>query len=382
MKQLFRIITTSIAAMLLLCGSPGTATAQSRELIINLASLDGVPLTPENIFSFGIQSAFSSATNATVKGTVRYKQSGLSFSYSFNTILRGGMNMIEGGAIHPAWTWSSNALRELFQDYHTLPEGTYEYCVTIMPLNQAGEPGVSGETTECIYGKKEDLFLINLVDPENNAKIYEYYPVFSWIVNYPFASQLTYRIRIAEIKEGQNTVNAITRNNPIYQESNLPQTTATYPVYASPLKPFQPYAWTVDAYYKGILLGGAEQWKFTIIEDSEMLAVPANPSYVEVNLEKGMSKIYAVGQLKLKYIERDRITDSLKLELLDSKGNRIVLKSNSWLAKRGDNRLIIPLEETGLKHLKYYKITITSSSQQYIILFQYVNPIYLRKNNE
>ena len=358
---------------------PYAGSAQGKDIVINLAPIDGLQLSPDNLFSFGIQSGMPGSVNAAVKGTLRYRQSGLSFSYTFNTVLRPGMNMPDGNAIHPVWTFSSGAFRELFQDYKCLPEGTYEYCVSVAPLNAAGEHGTGGESSECLYGKSEDIFLINLVSPENNAKLYEHYPVFSWVVNYPFASQLTYRIRVAEIKEGQNTVGALTRNNPVYQESNLPQTTTTYPVYGTPLKTFQPYGWTVDAYYKGILLGGAEPWKFTIVEDSEMASVPRETSFLDMKREAGGNLVYAVGVLKLKYVLEDYKSDLLTLQLTDGT-QEIKLPADTLSAVRGDNRYSLDLSENPrLVHKKQYSLYVASANgEHYKVVFTYINPDFLK----
>src|SRR5690606_35880718 len=90
-----------------------------------------------------------------------------------------------------------------------------------------------------------------------------------------------------------------------------------YPVYGKPLEKFQPYAWTVDAYYKGILLGGAEPWQFTIIEDSLFTAIPRDPAFVDIKKENGSYNLYAPGKLKLKYKLDDLRADTLRLQLLD-----------------------------------------------------------------
>jgi hypothetical protein len=347
-------------------------------VIISLAPLDGVALTPENIFSYGIQSTISAPIDVTVKGTLRYRQSGLSFSYTFPTTIRQGMNSIDAGAVHPMWTFSSTAFEELFKNYHILPQGTYEYCVTITARSAGGDAQLGEQVQECLYQKADDIFLINLVDPENNAKIYEHYPVFSWIVNYPFATQLTYRIRVAEIKAGQNTANAIVRNNPVYTESNLPQTTTTYPVYAKPLITFQPYAWTVDAYYKGILLGGAEPWKFTIVEDSDMVSIPREVSFLDIKLEQGGSQVFAIGKLKLKYVLSDLKADSLALHLTQN-DRELKLKDPVLLASKGDNRYEIDLYSLGtFRHMNTYTLVLTSlSGEKYRVVFRYVNPDFL-----
>ena len=133
-------------------------------------------------------------------------------------------------------------MRELFMDYGKLPQGTYEYCVSVIPQQTNPEVGNTDITTECSYKTIKDLFLINLIDPENNAKIYEHYPMLSWVVNYPFASQLQYRLRVVPVYEGQRNENAITRNNPVFEDKNVFGTSLVYPVTAKPLELFQPYA--------------------------------------------------------------------------------------------------------------------------------------------
>ena len=63
-----------------------TAYAQ-QGLIINLAPIDGIDITPDNIFNFQVQSGVSGALSATVNGTIRYRNSNLSLSYSFKCTL-------------------------------------------------------------------------------------------------------------------------------------------------------------------------------------------------------------------------------------------------------------------------------------------------------
>jgi hypothetical protein len=355
------------------------ARAQGGTVMLDLGALDGLALTPDNITAFSVQSTLPAATEAEVKGSVRYRQSGQSFSYSFRTTLRPGLNRIDPASAHPRYErFSSAALQELFLTYKLLPQGTYQYCVSIQPKSANGEQVAAAADEQCLIGKSEDLFLINLVDPENNAKIHERNPVFSWIVNYPFASQLTYRIRVAELKQGQNNVTAITRNNPVYAESNLPQTTTTYPVYGKPLELFQPYAWTVDAYYKGLLLGGAEPWRFTIVEDSMLNGIPREVSYLDIAREGSGNLVYAIGELKLKYLLEDLKSDSLSMELYEGT-RRIKLKTEQLGASMGDNRYEIDFySDQQLRHLKTYTLLLKChSGAKYSVQFKYVNPDFL-----
>ena len=228
----------------------------------------------------------------------------------------------------------------------------------------------------CVYQTVNDIFLINLITPENDAQLYEHNPMLSWMVNYPFASSLTYKLRLAEKKDGQNNENAIVRNNPIFSDNNVFSTSIIYPVTAKPLQVHQPYAWTVDAYYKGILLGGAEAWNFTIIEDSFLTAsIPKEIGYLDIRNEQVKDPVYAIGTLKLKYDLRVLKHDSLLLEL--KAGDKVVkLKRPYLLAKHGNNRLDIDFTNSPrLKHLKMYTLHITNGKKEnFVVTFKYINP--------
>jgi len=344
-------------------------------MIVNMAQVDGIDLSPDNIFNFQIMWGRSMSTPALIKGTIKFKGSDMNISYEFKYTLQPGLNLISANTVSPQFRFSSIALKELFEQYKRLPEGIYEYCVSVQPDSRTGETAVS-VFSECVYHKAQDVFLINLLDPEDNARIYEYNPMLSWTANFPFLSALSYKISIAAMKKGQNAVTAITRNNPIYEEKNLMQMNLVYPVFAKPLEKDQYYAWTVKAYYKGLLLGGAETWKFKIVEDSMLVAISKDPSYVDIKRESGRYSLYAPGILKLKYQLDDLRTDSLSLVLYDSKQKVVKLKTTTLQAVNGDNRFIIDFkEEQPLKHMKSYLLLIRSQGgQEYKVLFKYVNP--------
>lgn len=352
-------------------GCPMLLHAQ-QHIMINMALIDGIQINAENILGYQVHSSFSQQVE--VKGSIRYKGSGLSLSYLFDCPLRAGENSFNTSTAHPKWQFSSPALQELFLNYRILPEGTYEYCVTITPKNAT--PETQGVTfDECLYHRSDDMFLINLIDPEDKAKIMEYYPVLSWAANYTFSNELTYRLRVAEIKQGQNPQNAIMRNQPLLDEKNLTQNSMVYPTYAKPLKSQQPYAWTVDAYYKGILLGGAETWQFIILDDSVVTKYPANRSYIDIRRENGTSMLYIKGEMKLKYLLDKKSSDILTLELINDKMESVALTPQTLKAVYGDNRYVLNLKDAcSLTHLKEYTLIIKSGSgEKYSILFKYLN---------
>jgi len=366
------LMLRSVVVALLFAWLPFSANAQNN-IVINLSMIDGLPVTPDNIFNYQVQSA--SSVSVQVKGTLHYRGSNMSISYSFNATLNQGLNSFNKDLLHPQWQFSSSALRDLFLNYKTLPEGTYEYCVKIIPVVPVKE-AIGGSFDECLYHRSDGMFLINLINPENKAKLKEYNPMLAWMANCSFLNELTYRIRVAAIKQGQNPVNAVMRNQPVYDEKNLMQNSVIYPVYAKPLEPNQPYAWTVDAYFKGILLGGSETWQFIIPIDTLPVKYPAIRSYIDVKKENGVTQLPVMGELKIKYQLDKYKTDVLSLQLLNNKKEVVLIKPAFLNAVYGDNRYTINLKDScNLKHLNEYTLIVKSKEgESHVIPFKYIDP--------
>jgi hypothetical protein len=354
--------------------NPGFAQLPAQTLAVELSGLDGIELNTGNIFNYRIDNRSARAQPVTVIGRVQFRRSQLGFNYRFTTVLQPGTNNIRDKATAVSWNYNDPALRELFERYHKLPQGTYEYCVTVQ--SGSGDASRNNEPDACVYYTVDDAFLINLVSPENDAKLHEQYPLLNWVVNYPFASELTYRVRVAELKKGQNNAAAIQRNNPVFEDKHVMTSSTVYPVTAKPLEKWQPYVWTVDAYYKGILLGGAEVWKFTIVDDSLYQPALQDPAYVDIRRESGSFNLYAPGLLRIKYELKETMTDTLQLELQDDKGISMKVFQPTLTARYGDNRFTLDFyERQRLRHKKMYTLLLYSQTgKTYRLAFKYVNP--------
>ena len=337
-SRLFRIVPIGI---LLLTGGIGQGFGQSNALI-NLSAIDGIPLTPDNIFNYQVQ--VQKTERVKIVGAVKFRGSQLSLGYTFQATLRAGFNRVADEVSGVEWDFSVPALRRLFMDYKTLPEGTYEYCVSVTPVVPTRES--QGTAEDCLYYTTQDRFVINLIDPDDKSKLKEHNPDFSWVANYSFSGELTYRLRIAGIQSGQSPVSAVLRNQPIFDEIGLPTTYLVYPYSARPLSTNQPYAWMVDAYFNGILLGGSDTWQFVIPDDTLKPLKPVNRSYLDIKRENGTAKILVEENLKLKYFLDMRKEDELQLELLGPGGSQEKLAPTKLTAKYGDNRYIINLTDS------------------------------------
>jgi hypothetical protein len=264
--------------------------------------------------------------------------------------------------------------------YGRLPQGTYEYCVEALPKGSFADESAVQPSLGCVYHTVEDLFGIHLMDPEDGAKLTESHPVLSWTVSYPFAGELSYRLRVAELQPGQSAATAMQRNNPVWQESGLRGLSAPYPVSARPLELWQPYVWTVDAYFRGLLLGGSEVWKFVLVDDSVMAGLPRESAFIDLRRELTGSTYYAVGKVRVRYELKERRASKLNFSLLNESGQRIRLRQEIVAIAEGDNRLEIDLSElSGMKHLQRYRLRVADEQgNDYELPIRYVNPDFVR----
>ncbi len=368
---------------LLLLALPAGLLAQSGMIYSDLNGLEGIALHPENVLSYKIINNSGKTIPVRVRGMLSLKSRPIRLQYEINKTLYPGENTFSEGE-KKSVNWMSNepALKSLFLTHGNLPQGTFEYCVDLQPQGTGNEQGATEAESSCIYYTQDDLFAINLIDPEDKAVVYEKYPVFSWVASYPFASELTYRIRVAEQKPGQNPANAIARNNPMWQDNQLSATTAIYPVTGRPLEYGQPYVWTVDAYYKGLLLGGAETWRFMLVEDSLLKDLPRETSYIDVNKDKGINKYYLVGNMKLKYSEKEFVKNQVTISIL-RKGKPVLSKSILWDIKRGDNFFEYDLNKANIRHSQELEIVVEFSNAgegyfKKIVKAIYINPDYVQ----
>lgn len=351
-------------------------------IVVNLSSLESSKLTVDNYNKYGIQLIGANVpTKVIVKGSMRFKSYNGTINYTANYTLLPGANSLDNLSSSPDWQFSSSGLKELFLIYKSMPAGSCEYCIQVYPIGTQGEL-LPLAAEDCAYFSNDEGFLINLIAPDNKAKITEYNPMLSWIANYSFSSELTFRLRIAEMKLSQTPLVAIQRNPLVYENKQIFSNSEVYPVYAKSLKPNQPYAWTVDAYYKGILLGGAETWKFTIIDDSVYNGPLGNRSYLDLSRENGSEVQYAVGELKLKYNVTKVKVDTLAISILDGPSDDAVeVYRKNYPLIYGDNRLIVNLYETmKFKHKGHYVVKASSkiTGEQINMPMLYINPDFVK----
>jgi len=332
-------------------------------------------LNKQALADFTVMNLTNQSETVDVIGSMRFRSSGESFKFSFSTSIKPGLNVATDIWHGPTYTFSSSALQNLVKTHDAFPSGEYEYCVELV---RPGGESSSALGSDCSFNRADEIFLLNLVEPVDEAKLSESFPLFSWMVNSPLMNELEYKIRVVEVRDGQRKENAIMRNRPVYEQKGLRILTQNYPVTARSLEYFQPYAWTIDAYYRNILIGSAETWEFVLIDQELMAGVPRETAYLDIEKELGGNMVYAVGNLKLKYELIKFSQDELELKLFEG-NQRIKLTPRVLEAKKGENRYVLNFDRTPrLKHLKKYRLQIsTRSGGNYQVNFQYINPDFL-----
>lgn len=352
------------------------ALVAQENFVLNLSTINAQSLTKESLHRFSIINS-GGAEQITVRGSIKFRSSKSVLNYQYRTSLRSGVNNMQDLARGVNYSFSTSSLEQLFKKHGKLPNGEFEYCVDL--YKSVGE-GPDAVASECVFDENEDLFLMNLMEPEDKAKIDELFPMFSWSVNSPLINELTYKMRVAEIKEGQRANTAVMRNRPMYEQNGLRFPTQNYPVTARSLEYWQPYAWTVDAYYRDILMGSAETWEFMIINDSLLQSVPKDMAYIEVNVENGTNTALLLGEIKLKYIEKNMRKNTLNLVARNKNGRVLKSFKEDWNVGLGENRKTINLYDYNLfRHGKFYHLELRDEEgQSYKIRFQYFNPDFVK----
>lgn len=345
-----------------------------QDYLVQFGSLVANTVSKQNHLNYTIYSSENRVELFTVEGKISFRGSKAFVQYRGSIKLNQGSNLVSDNIKNVQYSYSSATVKKLFEQHGKLPNGDFSYCVYIY---KPGGESLNAVAENCIYSENTDMFILNLVSPDDKAKLKELNPLFNWMVNSSIVSDLTYKLRVVEIKEGQKAANAIMRNRPVYEESGIRSFSQVYPFTAKSLEYFQPYAWTVDAYYRDVHMGSAETWQFVIIDDSLMAGIPKDVPYLDFELEKGGNKVFAVGELKLKYYLKEHSFETFKIALFDEKNTAVW---NSELkCVTGDNWFALDFKtRPKLKHLKRYQLNLKNEfGKEFKVLFQYVNPDFL-----
>lgn len=156
-------------------------------------------------------------------------------------------------------SFRSGKWREAFTRTGNAPSGDYKICIQVK--NESGE--VIG--SDCINQRVEISSPPALMSPADDGSISAKQQIlFTWLPPMPTPSgQVTYKIKIVEIRGDQSPISAINRNKPFFEKDSLRTAMFQYPVSARTFEGGKEYAWQISANQNGVLLSSSEVWKFS-----------------------------------------------------------------------------------------------------------------------
>ncbi len=245
-----------------------------------------------------------------------------------------------------------------------LPVGNFDVCYSI--LQQTPE---TFETIaeECVPIEVEPLSppLLNL--PSDEAEIEEVHPLLNWLPPTPisFFSNLSYDVKLVEVLNTQNSVDAIAQNTPIFYQSNYSTTSLLYPSSLPPLDTGKLYAWQVAAKNNGVFVANSEVWTFRVkLFSQDNYVYQRETPYFKLKQEAATD--YFVAQGLLKFVYTNDINDTqAHLTIYDiTNGQRIKINLPSPIIRvhYGQNFIDYPVSElSGIIDGHYYQVEVVSS---------------------
>lgn len=197
-----------------------------------------------------------------------------------------------------------NQVASILKQTTRLPEGEYEYCYELSPIEE--KAGVQDFYENCFHYNLQPLSPLLLVEPMDREKICNQKPGFIWQPPMPADLNARYRILLVEKKEKQTAREALSYNQPIINISDLRVPRINYPLSSKELEKGKTYAWQIYYSVNNMLLSRSEVWTFKI-DCEEDSVTEADDSYRE--LKSGISGDYYVANRILKFAINNAYSD-------------------------------------------------------------------------
>ena len=183
-------------------------------------------------------------------------------------------------------SWSGAAAVGLLGNACVLPPGEYQLCVQFFS-SYAPVEALSSEVCESfiIADTKQQTFSASQNIIPANGKVFSKeeskQPImFRWTPVLPKpTADVQYKLRLVELKMGQTAAQAIRTNTVLFEKEVTNQTqfvSGIDPVVVWPIAPDSKYAWNVQAYVNGILIGESEATTFAACCGDTSCCTPIN----------------------------------------------------------------------------------------------------------
>lgn len=214
--------------------------------------------------------------------------------------------------------FSSNPIAAILRQTGKLPEGEYEYCYELSPIEE--KAGIQDYYENCFHQNLLPLSPLLLIDPMDEEKICNQKPGFIWQAPMPVDFSARYRIIVVERKEKQTAAEALSYNQPVINVSDLREPRMNFPMNIKELEKGRTYVWQIYYSVNNILLTRSEIWTFKIDCDEETPG-NENDSYREVNAQVNGDFYVATRKLKFAvnnaYNDGDLVFNIINLSKMD-----------------------------------------------------------------
>lgn len=253
-------------------------------------SLDGISF-------FQINNLTNKDFNATIRIIISEDKAGQIAEINSSSIyIKRGITSFNRSVLGTMRTkFSTNSIAAMLRQTGKLPEGEYEYCYELSPLEE--KPGIQDYYENCFHYNLQPLSPLLLIDPMDEEKICNQKPAFVWQAPMPINLAAKYRIIVVERKEKQTAAEALSFNQPVINVSGLTQSRINYPMNIKELEKGKSYVWQIYYSINNLLLTRSEIWAFKIECDEETPGREDN-SYREVNHQINGDFFIATGKLK------------------------------------------------------------------------------------
>ena len=268
--------------------------------------------------------------------------------------------------------YSNSPQGEYIKNLHRLPNGSFNYCVRILPIS-GFENG--DEYCESLNTSENDQLL--LVNPSDEDIVDTKTPVLLWLHTEAFnllSEGEFFRLTLVEMDEGQSASEALLINRPHYLKNYVGKHHVQYPLDGKRLEEGHKYAWQVQKVANGTILASTEAWSFSLSKDkfkSENVSITLKRKldgtiyYVENDLI-----FFRFDERYKSSIIESRILNDKREEVSGDLENKKTKKLGS--KSIGYNSYKLDLEPYGLKK-GYYILEVENEKGNIFLIKFYVN---------
>lgn len=235
-----------------------------------------------------------------------------------------------------------------------LSAGQYELCYTL--IDEATQEEIA---QSCFDIEVKPLSPPFLIYPNNESSINTFNPNLIWSA--PLGSRsnenFTYDLKLVEIFNKQQPVDALGQNFALLKLSNLTNTQLLYPFNAGKLINGKHYAWQVIAKNSNGYLAETEIWTFTVNQDSlveEKVVFFENYVIPKKELDGSFINIKKEIRIDISQLE----TDILNYQITNNEKNIVIDNDNLIVKSEGNNKYIIDFNNNKLEDKKLYTLKV------------------------